>query len=160
MYRRMENMDSLTERKKNVQDSTLYPCYIRRRPAQDAPTALLRSGARHHTNFSEYTHRKAYGIRQSGQGVRPTSAPLPNHETKNMRYKAPGAPRSGAFSLDEQQIYEQYYSALMGAIVAERLYQEGPLKKLFRQFLLSEAADMQDIAQKVVDDLKQELDVK
>ena len=56
--------------------------------------------------------------------------------------------------------YDQFYNALMEAIVKERMYQEQPLRRLFREFVKSAGGGMQQVAERVVAQLAAELDVR
>mmetsp|Transcript_30090 Transcript_30090/g.57792 ORF Transcript_30090/g.57792 Transcript_30090/m.57792 type:complete len:295 (-) Transcript_30090:240-1124(-) len=162
MYRRMEHAHSLTERKKNVHDAALYPCYLRRRMAKDQPSGLVRTSLKANQSLSEYTSAKSYNMnapdnlgRRTVPKYRPISAP-PLHPVRyasSQRNVDPIAPHL-------QSMYMESYSALMEAIVSERMYQEAPLKKLFQEFLRNSVGEMEEVARRVVDDLKAELDVR
>eukprot|EP00242_Pyramimonas_sp_CCMP2087_P005654 CAMPEP_0198212282 /NCGR_PEP_ID=MMETSP1445-20131203/25626_1 /TAXON_ID=36898 /ORGANISM="Pyramimonas sp., Strain CCMP2087" /LENGTH=300 /DNA_ID=CAMNT_0043886691 /DNA_START=292 /DNA_END=1194 /DNA_ORIENTATION=- len=163
MYRRMEHANSLTERKKNHFDPTLYPTFIRRRCCEQAPSALVRTSLNPHTSaFSEYTTYRTANLSRGTIAdktipkYRPNSAP-PLKPRKFLEAEERAREEVPAHVKD---IYDQMYSDIMEEIIEGRVYKEPALRKLFRRFVLDHCGQLEDVAMRVVDDVKDELDVR
>jgi hypothetical protein len=135
----------LTERKKNQFDGTIYPALIRRRPSTAKPTTLVSNAVRASVNAqSEFTAKRAYSggaPRTTVPAQRPASAP----PLQRRAYAPSAKPKGAPLPAHLRAAYDQFYNALMEAIVKERMYQEEPLRRLFREFVKSSGGDMQQV---------------
>eukprot|EP00803_Ostreobium_quekettii_P009058 evm.model.scf_1268.2 EVM.evm.TU.scf_1268.2 scf_1268:5762-8343(-) len=143
MWRRIEEQDSLTERKKNFLDARVYPV-PQRAPGrsevcQGIASWLPRNGRTHddegrpvsRCNQEFIEHREAdEELWQNAMGDEcPSTDPL----------------------------YRAFREALLGDIVANRLYEEDRLNRLWRRYMRRNAAEHRPTLMAVIRDLKHEL---
>jgi len=155
LNRRIEDMYSLTERRKNPHDPTVYPVYQKR------SSNLYRSAL--HSQLLEPWSAKA--------STRPTSAPVARRNPDGYRgwsttrclrnvFPADDFPLYGAYTLASiESQYAIYKKAIMGEIVENRLYREVDLRRLLRSYVQLAPLRDKEIVERVVADLKKELDV-
>jgi len=95
---------------------------------------------------SEFTAKRAYSggaPRTTVPAQRPASAP-PLQRRSYVQVPA-AKPKGAPLPAHLRAAYDQFYNALMEAIVKERMYQEEPLRRLFREFVKSSGGDMQQV---------------
>lgn len=93
---------------------------------------------------SEFTAKRAYSggaPRTTVPAQRPASAP----PLRRRAYAPAAKPKGAPLPAHLRTAYDQFYNALMEAIVKERMYQEEPLRRLFHEFVKSSGGDMQQV---------------
>ena len=152
LHRRMDNMGSVTERKKNRFDASVYPSMIRRES---------RRGPKLHLQpLDALTHKgpKVQHLpRPSTSGAARPGVPSPRKSVERPR-TAPPARTSfdGASGVD---LYEQFKLALMDEIIENRLYEESKIQALFRRCLKHNSSSTHAHLLRAIADIKSDLDV-
>lgn len=158
MHRRMEARQSVTERKKNAFDATLYPAKLRRndkvisasvsiatprrRPASARPASKARPGsARRPASASAKPARPA--------SSRPASA-----------RPASARPAKGKVRVIESaDPYRDFKRSMLDAIVTHRVYEADRLAELFESYLRLNSSAHRDVIQRAIADVKAELEL-
>ena len=152
LHRRMDNMGSVTERKKNRFDASVYPSMIRRES---------RRGPKLHLQpLDALTHKEPkvqHLPRPSTSGAARPGVPSPRKSVERPR-TAPPARTSfdGASGVD---LYEQFKLALMDEIIENRLYEESKIQALFRRYLKHNSSSTHAHLLRAIADIKSDLDV-
>ncbi|KAG2454467.1 hypothetical protein HYH02_001486 [Chlamydomonas schloesseri] len=145
MHRRIEDNYSKTERMKDPWDTTVHPAYLRR------PTNV----------YQEM-------LKEEMRAWRPTSAPAWAREDRGDSYTGWSVRESLGHAFPKSRYAEAlkladhatYKKAIMAEVLDNRLYKEADLKKLFRAYIRLAPLGDKETVERVVAQLKRELDVQ
>ena len=175
MYRRMENMYSLAERKKNPFDATVYPTLLRRnKPTQrvsvDSLTTPRGRPATPRPGSAGPVRMKA----PAAKPKRPQSAPSRAKRGEYGGLKKKASRKAAGLEKDlasltlskakeehdsEKERYRIFKAAMMNEVVEGRIYEEKKLEALFKRYLNMNAQEHWPILKSVIADLRVELDI-
>mmetsp|Transcript_42721 Transcript_42721/g.108061 ORF Transcript_42721/g.108061 Transcript_42721/m.108061 type:complete len:250 (+) Transcript_42721:287-1036(+) len=161
MNRRIENMYSVTERRKNPMDTSVHPATIRRARQNEVCRSV--------SQWKPQPKRSA-AIRSSPERApsRPATAPTARRERESYHrttsyqpspeqaYASASAHRYAELHTSD---YNTFKRAIEDEIIDNRITSERGLKTLFRQYLKHNAAEHRETIRQVVEDLKVEWDV-
>ena len=175
MYRRMENMYSLAERKKNPFDATVYPTLLRRnKPTQrvsvDSLTTPRGRPATPRPGSAGPARKKA----PAAKPTRPQSAPSRAKRGEYGGLKKKASRKAAGLEKDlasltlskakeehdlEKERYRIFKAAMMNEVVEGRIYEEKKLEALFKRYLNMNAQEHWPVLKSVIADLRVELDI-
>lgn len=149
MHRRMDSMGSVTERKKNRFDASVYPSLIRRSSKAGPKLNLQPLGQ---LGGSPARPSTSHGVRASA-----ASASSARKSLERPRTAPPASMRaSGGGGVD---LYETFKLAMMDEIIEMRLYEESKIHALFKRYLKHNSSATHPHLLRAIEDIKQDLDV-
>ena len=153
MHRRMEARQSVTERKKNAFDATLYPAKLRRNDKVISASVSIATPRRRPASA-----RPASKARP-GSARRPASASAKPARPASARPASARPAKGKVRVIESADPYRDFKRSMLDAIVTHRVYEADRLAELFESYLRLNSSAHRDVIQRAIADVKAELEL-